>query len=409
MINIGIFAATYSGNKGAAAMLSNIVDKTSKKHKDTVFSVFSVYPEEDEKQKYHKNVNIISAKPKEVVFKIFPLSLLFFLFKNTPLKRSLLKNKILKAYCDVDYLIDAAGVSFIDSRGFTMNTYNFICMAIPLLLNVPVMKFSQAMGSFNSFYNRIYAKIILPKLEIICARGEKTENFLKDLDLDNIDRCADGAFGLLPSPDLSSETIFNVDNNSIVFSVSSVVYKYCKKNNIDYISTSSLFIDYLVEIGYEVVILANGARKSASGLKNNDLPICAEIYNQVKKKDKVFFQYEEFTPYQIWQIIGNSKALVGSRFHAMIAALDNGIPVLLVGWSHKYEEVLADFNLSFTSIDYKHLSFEHLVSSFDSFMNKYDEIKELINKELPKVLASSEKNYEYIESMILKYSKDVED
>ena len=36
---------------------------------------------------------------------------------------------------------------------------------------------------------------------------------------------------------------------------------------------------------------------------------------------------------------------MGSRFHALVAALSQGIPVAALGWSHKYAELLGEFGL----------------------------------------------------------------
>lgn len=55
-----------------------------------------------------------------------------------------------------------------------MNTYAFVCAAVPLLVGTPVVKYSQALGTFKNPYNKFLAKWILPKLKLVCARGQKT-------------------------------------------------------------------------------------------------------------------------------------------------------------------------------------------------------------------------------------------
>ena len=44
-------------------------------------------------------------------------------------------------------------------------------------------------------------------------------------------------------------------------------------------------------------------------------------------------------------MIGCCELVVGSRFHALVAALSQGIPVVAVGWAHKYPELLSEFSL----------------------------------------------------------------
>ena len=42
-------------------------------------------------------------------------------------------------------------------------------------------------------------------------------------------------------------------------------------------------------------------------------------------------------------LIGASRLVVGSRYHALVAALSQAVPVVATGWSHKYRELLADY------------------------------------------------------------------
>lgn len=43
---------------------------------------------------------------------------------------------------------------------------------------------------------------------------------------------------------------------------------------------------------------------------------------------------------QIKSIIGNCRLLLSSRYHALIAALSQGVPAIALGWSHKYRELM---------------------------------------------------------------------
>lgn len=48
-------------------------------------------------------------------------------------------------------------------------------------------------------------------------------------------------------------------------------------------------------------------------------------------------------PWAIKEVISRSSLLIGSRFHALAAALSVGVPAIAVGWSHKYGELLRSF------------------------------------------------------------------
>ncbi len=44
-------------------------------------------------------------------------------------------------------------------------------------------------------------------------------------------------------------------------------------------------------------------------------------------------------------MIGKTACVVGSRYHALVAALSQGIPCMALSWSHKYRELLKPFGL----------------------------------------------------------------
>ena len=406
---VAITAASYSGNKGAAAMLQSSIRQLYEKYGESLnINLMSVYPSEDRQQVPWDFVNIIPCKPEQLLFGAFPLAILYRLFRwCPPVKKILLKNKILKSYSKTDAVLDEAGISFVDSRGAVMNTYAFVCAAVPMLMGVPVMKYSQAMGTFHSPVNRFLAKWILPKMKLICARGLGTMENLKSIGVEkNVKLCADGAFTMaddeccncLVEDTVGKDPFFN--DRLVGLSISSVVEKKCRKLGIDYKGIMVDFIEMLNQKGYHVLIIANGARINSQKPRNNDLMICDAVYEGVKQKDKVRWYHKEMEAEEIRAYIGKCRYLVASRFHAMVGALEQKVPVLLVGWSHKYQEVLDFFKLGQYAIDFSDLTAQSLNREFDKFVESEDEIRRNIEENYDAVMESSRKNIRYVSEIL---------
>lgn len=408
-INIAITAASYSGNKGAAAMLQSSIKQLYKKYGHSLnINLMSVYPSEDKKQLPFDFVKVVPCKPQQLLFVAFPLAVLYKLFGwFLPIKKLIEKNKIIRAYKNTDLVIDEAGISFVDSRGIVMNTYAFVCAAVPMLVGTPVVKYSQAMGSFKNPINRILAKIILPKIKLICARGEETFKNLNSINIkENVRLCADGAFTMPDDEIITAQVEKQIlqdgffNDNVVGVSISSVVNKKCNKLNIDYKAVMVKFIDTLNQSGYKVFIVANAARINSQKPRNNDLLVCDEVFACVKNKEMTQWIRKEMTAEEIRCYIRSCRYLVASRFHAMIGALESQVPVLLVGWSHKYKEVLDMFNLGQYAIDFSKLSADSLLEEFDKFVSNEELIRSNLKENIEKVKESSSKNIKYICSVI---------
>ena len=320
-ITIAITAASYSGNKGAAAMLQSSIKQLHDKFQDRLkINLMSVYPEEDAKQLPHDFIDIVPCQPEKLLFIAFPLAILYRLLGwLKPFGNLLRKNRILNAYAHTDFVLDEAGISFVDSRGPVMNTYAFVCAAVPLLVGTRVIKYSQALGTFKNPINRFLAKWILPKIELICARGQITYDNLAGIGItENVKLCADGAFTMEDDEKIKQE-VNNIcaedtfyEGNVAGISISTVVDKKCTKLGIDYCKEISDFTSYLNNKGYHVLLIANAARINSDKPRNNDLMVGDKIYDMIEDKSKVRWYHKEMDAEEIREYISKCQFIVAS-------------------------------------------------------------------------------------------------
>lgn len=71
-----------------------------------------------------------------------------------------------------------------------------------------------------------------------------------------------------------------------------------------------------------------------------------EIVKELKKKSKCeVVVINGGSSRYLKAIFKNALFVLGSRFHALISSLTQGVPCIGMGWSHKYEELFSDFGI----------------------------------------------------------------
>jgi len=395
-----VIGATISGNKGAEAMLRAAVHHLSEMAPGSSFAVLSVYPDEDRALNRDPRVSIVPCKPLALVFAIIPLCLLHRLFSALRLPRTWFRRvPAIRALLDADLVIDVAGISFSDGRG-AITVYNAAMILPSLLLNRKLFKAAQALGPFNTRLNRFLARRLLPRVSAIVARGGITQEHLRGLGIREAAVCADVAFAMpvdqqaaASADGLCRDVFFN--SPLIGVSPSTVVERYCAKRGIDYTGVMARFVDHLIATyDANVLVFAHAARSGRPKSRTNDLPTCERVCQQVQQKNRCRFLDAALSAEELRHTIGKLRFFLASRFHAMISGLAMGVPTLLVGWSHKYLEVLDMFDLGEWQMDYSELSLEKLETRFGSLVKNEQEIKRKIAAYLPEVLASSRRNWE---------------
>jgi len=421
MKKISIIGATVIGNRGAESMLGATIGRIKDKHPDAVFYVYSYYPEEDKLLLSDSDIIVHSSTPISLVAILFPFSILlgfFNLLKLNIFKKILPKS--VRDLSDSDVLIDLAGVSFMDGRT-TFLPFNIMTIWPAMLLGTPVVKFAQGLGSFKQFATKVSAKLFLPRCNQVFARGEITENYLNEFfpTKSNYQPAGDVAFSHIKGDSLAPEnesysdnvleilsSLQNKKNNVIGFCPSSVVYSKSLTSGIDYVGVFVEVIEKLLQNkSNSIFLFPNATReKNMEKLRNNDLSVIQKIVKKLLEngvsEEKIVYIDKDINTDSIKSMIEYCDVTIVSRFHAMIASLSLVKPVMVLGWSHKYLEVMKQFDMQQWVVDYQDQKVD-LVENIEKMLKDEKQLKDKIAKNLPVVKKQSFKQFEYLFREIL--------
>ena len=378
-VNIGIIGATLWGNRGAESMLVTTIAQLRIRYPNAEFKVFSYYPVKDKSLCLDTKVEILNFTPYYLALVLVPLSF----FKLKILKELKALSKCLKVY-------DLSGISFSDGRKIFL-LYNIAILLPALFFNVPVVKLAQAVGPFNEFINRFFAKKFLSKCEHVYARGLKTFKHLENLQipLEKFSLSSDIAFLYNSNYSLTIENEAIVANylefltNSKKKIVTIIPSSLLARKNPYYIKKIIILSEYLVNKGYHISFVPNATRASSSKSRNNDLIVIEEIKKLLSLHYVSFIDFDLNT-LGIRKLLSCSDFVITSRFHGMVASLSLEKPTYVIGWSHKYEEVLEFFECEKYSVN-SEIKENELIERIAKFIKNRFEIEDKIKKNMQKV------------------------
>ena len=97
--------------------------------------------------------------------------------------------------------------------------------------------------------------------------------------------------------------------------------------------------------------------------------------------------------------INNYDLIISSRYHGLVAAISQGIPVISIGWSHKYDELMSSYLLGKYNFTKKNQDLLSLVNNLGDNKNYY-QIQKLINEKNKKSIIQLNKMWKDVIDLI---------
>jgi polysaccharide pyruvyl transferase WcaK-like protein len=401
-MKVSIIGAALSANKGAAAMLETVIMRLPETAGPCEFTILTTYPDADRSRlPLDVHARVVGLEPVRLALVEFPVAVLVADSRQARLPLGWVRSRGCRAMLDSSVVVDVAVISFVDGRGVAITIYNALMTGVPLLLGVPTVKAAQALGPFNTVPNKWLSRLILTRLAAVCARGAKTRSHLDSLHLGNVHNVADLAFSLDEAtalPEGIARQVSMAEKDFIVVMPSAVVRGLFESGGGNYVQAMAEVVKGIRErTGRGVVIAPHSFRVGLPEGRMNDGPVCREVADACSNDSLVVGLDADLTASELRHLVSQGSVLVTSRFHAMISGLATVTPTVVVGWSHKYREVLDDFGLADFGMDSAELSTpSHIVEKVMSALERHDDICAQIHSVLPGVVQKSSLNFSII-------------
>jgi colanic acid/amylovoran biosynthesis protein len=201
----------------------------------------------------------------------------------------------------------------------------------------------QAFGPFDaiSASDKATFGFALPKAEVVLARDERSMGYLHSLagfDSTAVRLEPDLTIGY--SADASLTRGLHVDRRTALFVPNiRMLDSHSEASGDRYIATLTRLAEWCHKSGYRLVLLNHSEREDAN--------LCRELQHRWAAAGlNVGSVMSDVDPRRVKAIIGQAGLVISSRFHACVSAIDQQVPCVATSWSHKYDELYRQFDIT---------------------------------------------------------------
>ena len=287
---------------------------------------------------------------------------------------------------EVDTILDASGFAFGDQHP-VKRTINFAKdVKRWKKQGKAVILLPQALGSFEKPLLRDAFSEIIALVDRVYAREKQSFDYANSLGVYSEKLKMAPDFTCLVKP-LATSELRSLDRVCIVPNQRMIEKVIGESVADDYLSFLVNACSASESIGLEPVLLTHGV---------HDEPLVEKVSSALKGNLSVI---TTCCPVTIKAEIGRSKMVIGSRFHALVSALTQSVPVVATSWSHKYEMLMAEYGLSELLLD-STVTQESLSAVLQHIINNYDGLVSKISVKASKVEQQAQAMWREVDELI---------
>lgn len=260
-------------------------------------------------------------------------------------------DSFLAALAGADVVLDVSGFALSDQRPLLRRLVYCIEIASARWLGARFVAMTQAFGPFSGV-TAVLARLVLPRADLIVARGEASARHLHDLGIDCA-RASDMAY-LFPALDRSRGRRLLEDEGVAAelptFGLAPNVNLYSRTagrgaDNL-YVRGLARLASLAAELGATPVFVCHESR--SGGRDDEWLARQAVALSGVEHYAVIGAHHSAAA---LKSVIGELSLVVASRFHSVVAAISMATPFLSLGWSHKYVELVLEAGEDLAALD----------------------------------------------------------
>lgn len=396
-------AALDTGNQGVSALSVSLIKLILEARPEANIALLignrSAAPRVLQIANREIKINIVNyrlsprAHLQEHLIWIFLLAVLYRTIRISAVRNRLLRsNRWLQALAAADFIGDIyAGDSFSDIYGLRRFLVNALPSLTALLLKKKLVLLPQTYGPYKSGFARLLARFIIRRSIRIFSRDPHgreilQQTFGEQTSTHRVEFCPDVAFtlesrqpdGLAIHPPLEPDLRVPL----IGLNVNGLMYNggYTRHNMFGLKCSYKMLVQQLAKKILEEtaahILLVPHTFGTANNV-NSDPDACREIFLSMPEqhKTRLHLVSREYDQYDLKGIIGLCDFFVGSRMHACIAALSQGIPTVGIAYSQKFKGIFQSAGVENMVIDARVVDAETAILTACRFWQNRDNIK----------------------------------
>ena len=285
------------------------------------------------------------------------------------------------------------GDSFSDLYGMQRFLHGFLMAWTVLLVKGTMVQLPQTFGPYKSLLARRLARYLMKKSSVVIARDEKSKQVAQDLigPGREVWLSPDVAFSLEAirperielDPPLNGPVppgVIGLNVNALMVSGG-----YTRKNmfglKLDYRNLfPTLVTTLLAEYPGELWLVPH--TYGPPGSVESDPEACRRLRHVLAEavQPRVRIVTREYDQYEIKGVIGQCDFFIGSRMHACIAALSQGVPCVGVAYSRKFEGVFDTVGMHGWVVDGRKATNEQAIARILELYRRRNSIRDYLAK-----------------------------